>query len=95
MGSPDILYGVLRDAGIQAPVAMDGDHVIVTVRESAKGQPLLFFFNIERRDADVFFSPRWNATKALDLLTGESLRRDGEFFHIVVPQWGVGVVLCE
>ena len=95
IGSPDILYGILRDSGIQAPVAMDGDHVIPVVRESVKGRPLLFLFNIERRDANVYFSPRWGADSARDLLTGENLPRDGEYFHIVVPQWGVGVISCE
>ena len=95
VGSPDILYGILRDSGIQAPVAMDGDHVIPVVRESAQGRPLLFLFNFERQDANVYFSPRWKASTARDLLTGESLPRDGEYFHIVVPQWGVGVIACE
>ena len=95
IGSPDILYGILRDSGIQAPVAMDGDHVIPIVRESAQSGRLLFLFNIERRDASVYFSPRWNASSARDLLTNESLPKDGEYFHVVVPQWGVGVISCE
>ncbi|MDE2823485.1 MAG: hypothetical protein OXK79_08260, partial [Chloroflexota bacterium] len=95
IGSPDILYGILRDTGIQAPVAMDGDHVIPVERESTMGTPLLFLFNIERQDANVYFSPRWNASTARDLLTGEGLPRDGEYFHIVVPQWGVAVISCE
>ena len=94
IGSPDILYGILHDSGIQAPVAMDGDHVIPVVRESVMGSPLLFLFNIERRDADVYFLP-WGAGSARDLLTGENLPMDGEYFHIVVPQWGVGVISCE
>ncbi len=92
ISSPDILYGILRDCGIQAPVAMDGDNVIPIVRESAKGGPILFLFNIEPQDASVFFAPRWNAASVRDLLTGESLPKDGEYFHAVVPQWGVGVV---
>ena len=92
IGSPDILYGILRDCGIQSPVAMDGDHVIPVVRESVKGGPLLFLFNIERRDANVFFAPRWNVASASDLLKGKSLPRDGDYFHAVVPQWGVGVI---
>ena len=95
IGSPDILYGILRDSGIQAPVAMDGDHVIPVVRESVMGKPLLFLFNIERQDANVYFSPRWSADSARDLLTGKDLPKDGEYFHIVVPQWGVGVIACE
>ena len=95
IGSPDILHGVLRDCGIQAPVAMDGDHVIPVVRESEKGGPLLFLFNIERQEANVYFTPRWNAASARDLLTGDSLPLDGEYFHVVVPQWGVGVISFE
>ena len=74
---------------------MDGDHVIPVVRESAQGGRLIFLFNIERRDANVYFSPRWGADSARDLLTGENLPKDGEYFHIVVPQWGVGVISCE
>ena len=95
IGSPDILYGILRDTRIQAPVAMDGDHAIPVLRESTMGTPLLFLFNIERQDANVYFSPRWNASTARDLLTGESLPRDGEYFHVVVPQWGVAVISCK
>lgn len=89
-----ILLGILRDSGIEAPVAMDGDRVIPVVRESAKSGRLVFLFNVERRDANVFFAPRWNVVTARDLLTGEILPQDGDFFHAAVSQWGVGVIHC-
>ena len=73
---------------------MDGDRVIPVVRDSARGGRLLFLFNVEGRDANVSFSPRWNTANASDLLTGEELTRDGEYFRITVPQWGVCVVHC-
>ena len=95
MGSPDILLGVLAELDIEASVAMDGDRVIPVVRESALGGRLLFLFNVESRDASVSFSPGWSVSTARDLLTGAELARDGEHFHVDVPQWGVGVVHCE
>jgi hypothetical protein len=92
--STDIVLGILRDAGIRAPLAMDGDRVIPVVRESAQGGRLVFLFNIERRDSTVFFSPRWEVGTARDLLAGTELSKDGEFFQTAVPQWSVGVVHC-
>ena len=73
---------------------MDGDRVIPVVRESARGGRLLFLFNVEGRDANVSFSPRWSTASASDLLTGEEIMRDSECFGITVPQWGVCVVHC-
>ena len=73
---------------------MDGDRVIPVVRESARGGRLLFLFNVEGRDANVSFSPRWSTANASDLLTGEEIMRDSECFGITVPQWGVCVVHC-
>lgn len=88
----DIVLGIVRDAGVQAPVALDGDRVIPIVRESAQGGRLLFLFNLERADADVFFSPRWNAAAARDILNDVDLCKDGRFFYTAVPQWGVRVI---
>ena len=95
VGSADILFGVLSESDIYPPVAMLGDWVIPVVRDSARGGRLLFLFNVESRDASVSFSPGWSVSTARDLLTGEDLPRDGEYFHVDVPQWGVGVVHCE
>ena len=94
VGSADILLGVLSECGIEAPVALRGDRVVPVVRKSARGGRLLFLFNVESRDASVSFTPRWGASTARDLLAGEDIPRDGEYFHIDVPQWGVGVVHC-
>ena len=94
VASADILFGVLSDSDIEPPVAMRGDWVIPVVRDSALGGRLLFLFNVESRDASVSFSPGWGASTARDLLTGAELARDGEYFHIDVPQWGVAVVHC-
>ena len=90
----DLLLEVLSESGIEAPVAMDGDRVIPVVRDSAQAGRLLFLFNVEGRDANVSFSPRWSAASARDLFTGDELTQDGECFRITVPQWGVGVVHC-
>lgn len=94
IGNIDIILGTLRDAGIQAPVAMDGDRAIPVVRDSAQGGRLVFLFNLEPKDATIFFSPRWEVASARDLLNGAELTKDGEFFQTTVPQWGVGVIHC-
>lgn len=95
VGNTDIVLGLMRDSGIQAPVAMDGDRVIPVVRESSRGGRLVFLFNIEPHDASVFFLPRWDVASATDLLSGGEVNRDGEFFEVMVPQWGVGVFHCD
>ena len=95
LGSADILFGVLSESDIYPPVAMLGDWVIPVVRDSARGGRLLFLFNVESRDASVSFSPGWSVSTARDLLTSAELAREGEYFHVDVPQWGVGVVHCE
>ena len=74
---------------------MRGDWVIPVVRDSARGGRLLFLFNVESRDASVSFSLGWSVSTARDILTGAELARDGEYFQVDVPQWGVGVVHCE
>ena len=94
VGSADILLGVLSECGIEAPVALRGDRVMPVVRESALGGRLLFLFNVESRDASVSFSPGWSVSTACDLLSHDDLARDGEYFHIDVPQWCVAVVHC-
>ena len=58
----------------------------------ARGGRLLFLFNLERADADVFFSPRWDAPAARDILNDVDLCKDGRFFYAAVPQWGVRVI---
>ena len=87
-----MILGILRENGIQAPVSVDGDSVVPLVRQSADGGNLIFVFNIEPRNANVFLTPQWNVTSAVDVLTGHSLQVDRNTIEVQIPQWQVAVL---
>ena len=91
-GSPELILGILRENGIQSPVSVDGDLVVPLVRESAGGGNLIFVFNIEPRNANVFLTPQWKVIGAVDLLTGQSLQVDRNTIEVQIPQWQVAVI---
>ena len=91
-GPPELILGILRENGIQPPVSVDGDSVVPLVRQSADGGKLIFVFNIEPRNANVFLTPQWNVTSAVDVLTGHSLQVDRNTIEVQIPQWQVAVL---
>ena len=95
VGSPQLVLGITGDAGIQAPVAVEGDPVVPVVRRSRQGGWLVFIFNLGRGEARVTARPRWRTGRARDLLAGSDLPVDGNAFQLTVEQWGVGVVHSE
>ena len=94
MAPSTLLSPLLRAAGVQSPLTVEGDKVIVMERRSSSGDPLLFVLNLENRVADVKISPRKSAGRAQDLLAGQALPINGNAIALQVPARDVKVVHC-
>ena len=94
VGDPGIVLGVVKDADIQAPVAVEGDGVVPVVTRSRLGGWLVFVFNLGRREAVATLRPRWQTRRAVDLLTGAEMPVADNAIAVEVEPWGVGVVHC-
>ncbi len=88
----ELLSPLLKAAGVQAPVTIEGDKVIVLERLSTSGDPLLFAFNLENKPADVKISPRKSMGRAQDLLTRRKLAVSANAISLQVPAREVKVV---
>jgi len=92
VGSPRLVLGTAERAGVSAPVAVEGDHVVPVVRHSPKGGRLLFIFNVERKAAEATLRPKWKIAGATDLLNGKDVPITGGGFKVAVEPWEVSVV---
>ena len=92
VGLPEVVLGLVRDAGVTAPVDVSGDRVVPVVRHSAQGGRVLFVFNVERSSARCTLRPRELATAARDLLTGKDIAVSGGAFDVEIEQWGRAVI---
>ena len=95
VASPRLALGLTSDAGVHAPVGVEGGRVVPIVRQSRQGGWLVFVFNLERGEAQVTLKPRWRSDRARDLLAGTEVPLAGNASQLAVEQWGVGVVHCE
>ena len=94
VGQPDLVLGMVGEAGIEAPVAIEGDRVVPIVRRSRQGGWLVFVFNLERAAAQVKLCPRWRITRARDLIAQVDLAVEDHAFQLKVDQWEVAVIHC-
>ena len=94
VGQPEVVKGLLDEAGIEAPVAIEGDRAVPVVRRSRQGGWLVFVFNLERSTANVRLRPRWPIGSARDLLAQTELAVDDNAFRLSIEQWEVAVVHC-
>ena len=94
VGQSTLALGIAGDAGVHAPVEVEGDPLVAVVRGSRQGGRLLFTFNLERREATATLRPRWRAGHVRDLLAGSSVDSRDEGFSVTVGQWGVAVLHC-
>jgi hypothetical protein len=94
VGEPGVVLGLAGDAGVHAPVAVEGDELVTVVRRSRNGGRLVFVFNLSRHEARATLRPRWGLADARDLLGGVDLRVDGGGFQTTVEPWGVNVIHC-
>ena len=94
VGDPGIVLGLVHEAGIEPPVAVEGDRVVSVVRRSRRGGWLVFAFNIEPTEARVTLRPRWQTGSANDLLAGSEVALQENGFKLRIEPWGVAVVHC-
>ena len=94
IGEPEVVQSLLGEAGIEAPVAIEGDRAVPVVRRSRQGGWLVFVFNLERSTAHVRLRPRWPIASAHDLLSKTELEVADNAFQLSIEQWEVGVVHC-
>ncbi len=94
VGQPELVAGLLDEAGIEAPVEIVGDRAVPVVRRSRQGGWLVFVFNLERSTANVHLRPRWPMASARDLLAHTELAVEDNGFRLSIEQWEVAVVHC-
>jgi hypothetical protein len=94
VASPLLTLGLAADAGISAPVSVEGDRVVPVVRDSRKGGRIIFAFNIESTEAHTTLKPQWSVASATDLLTGAPVPLDDGVIHVTIPPWELAVIYC-
>ena len=95
VGHPGIALGLAQAAGVCAPIATEGDHVVPVLRRSRKGGWLVFVLNLDRETAQAVLRPRHQIASAHDLLGGSELTVTGNSFGLSVPPWDIAVVHCR
>jgi len=91
-GQPDLVLSHVREAGIEAPLQIEGSRVVPIVRGSTKGGDLAFIFNFERSEAKVTVRPKQAPSAVRDLLAQSDLPLDGGTFQLTIPPWKHAVV---
>ena len=94
VGQPDLVLGLVKEAGVEAPVAIEGDRVVPVVRRSRQGGWLVFVFNLERAAARVTLRPRWPVSAARELLGQADLDVEDNAFQLEIEPWSRAVVHC-
>jgi len=94
VATPLVTLGLAANAGISAPVAVEGDRVVPVVRNSRKGGHIIFAFNIEPTDARTALKPQWPVASATDLLTGAPIPLANGAIHLTIPPWELAVIHC-
>ena len=95
VADPNIVLGLAKDAGIDPPVAIEGDRAVPFVRKSRQGGWLVFVFNIENNDAKVTLRPGWQVSKAVDLFLKDELAVVNGRIDLNIPTWEVAVIYFE
>ena len=95
VGLPELVLGLVGEAGIEAPVALEGDGVVRVVQRSRQGGWLVFVFNLERAKAQVRLRPRWPTAAARDLLAQADLEVEDNAFELAIDQWEIAVIHCS
>ena len=95
VGAAEIILGLAEEAGVAPIVALAGDGVVPVVRRSRQGGWLVFAFNLQRTVAQVCLRPRWDSSRAQNLLGGAELALHEHSFAVQIEPWSVAVVHCE
>ena len=91
VGDLVLAEGLTKEAGIEAPLALDGDPAVPVVRRSRAGGRLVFLFNLERRRARLRLRSRWPATTVTDLRKGIEIAAGGQC-RLDIDPWEVAVL---
>lgn len=92
----DMAMGLVREAGVEAPVGLDADGLVPVVRRSRQGGWLIFLLNLERSPVRTALCPGWESPRLHDLIEGREVTAKAEgSFEIEVGPWEVGVFYSE
>ena len=94
VGDPGLVLGLTAEAGVQPPVASEGDRVVPVVRRSRQGGWLVFLFNLADQPARAELRPRWRTAKARDLLAQSALAVSDGAFAVSLEPWATAVIHC-
>ena len=95
-GVPELVLGLLEEAGIQAPVRVTGGEVVPIVRPARPGGWLVFLLNLERNPVQAQVESHWVLQQAEDLFSHRplTLSEDGTSFSLSIAPWEIAVVHC-
>ena len=95
VGVPVIVRGITADAGVSAPISVEGDAIVPIRRRSRRGGWLVFTQNLEREPATATLRPQWSTTEVRDLISGDLVDIDSNGFEVSMEPWSVGVFHCN
>ena len=95
-GVPELVLGLVEEAGIRAPLRVVGGEVVPIVRPARPGGWLVFLFNMGREIVDARVESDWALRQAEDLLAHRPLplADHGGGFSLAIDSWEMAVVHC-
>ena len=91
---PAIVEAAAADAGVSAPVMVEGDPIVPVLRRSRQGGWLVFTQNLSRQDAAATLHPAWPVSEVRDLIADAPVSVDDNGFQVSMEPWSVGVFHC-
>ena len=92
---PAIVQSAAGDAGVSAPVTVDGDPIVPVRRRSRQGGSLVFVQNLSRQAASATLRPAWPVSEVHDLIAHAPVAVDDNGFQVTMEPWSVGVFHCD
>ena len=92
---PAVVEAAAADAGVSAPVMVEGDPIVPVLRRSRQGGWLVFTQNLSRQDAAATLRPAWPVSEVRDLIADAALAVDDNGFQVTMEPWSVGVFHCN
>ena len=92
---PAIVEAAAADAGVSAPVMVEGDPIVPVLRRSRQGGWLVFTQNLSRQDAAATLHPAWPVSEVRDLIADAPVSVHDNGFQVSMEPWSVGVFHCN
>ena len=83
------------DAGVSAPVMVEGDPIVAVLRRSRQGGWLVFTQNLSRQMPRPRCVPAWPVSEVRDLIADAPVSVDDNGFQVTMEPWSVGVFHCN